>query len=59
MYGACVMQQVNKTIYNLIIIPFGDFAYNRPAKSTPTLENGAASLTLNSGSAATGGDPKG
>ena len=53
---ALVMQHENSTIYTFSISPFLLFTYKGPAKSTPTLENGGASLTLNSGNAAVGGE---
>ena len=53
---ALVMQHENGAIYTFTIPPVLLFTHKGPAKSTPTLENGGASLTLNSGDAVVGGE---
>ena len=53
---ALVMQHENSAMYTFTIPPVLLFTHKGPAKSTPTLENGGASLTLNSGDAVVGGE---
>ena len=50
------MQHENGAMYTFTIPPVLLFTHKGPAKSTPTLENGGASLTLNSGNAVVGGE---
>ena len=50
------MQHENSAMYTFTIPPVLLFTHKGPAKSTPTLENGGASLTLNSGNAVVGGE---
>ena len=50
------MQHENSAMYTFTIPPVLHFMHKGPAKSTPTLENGGASLTLNSGDAVVGGE---
>ena len=51
-----VTQHENSAIDTFSISPFLLFTYKGPAKSTPTLANGGACLTLNSDIAAVGGE---
>ena len=53
---ALVMQHENSAMYTFTIPPVLLFTHKGPAKSTPTLKNGGASLTLNSGNAVVGGE---
>ena len=48
-----VTQHENSAIYTLLVRFAQHLTKNGPAKSIPTLEKGAASLTRNSGEAAT------
>ena len=53
---ALVKQHENSVMYTFTIPPILLFTHKGPAKSTPTLENVGASLTLNSGNAVVGGE---